>query len=491
MNQDDRERRDELAPLDVIRVETILSRFPIHRLARKGTAPIEIRETGTDGELTVRWEVGHHSKYGQPGPLAYQLDTWVINRKIEEVGRPVPGLIRIGSLNDLCRRLDLPRSGKNIGDIKGALRQNAGAFITAKVRYKTRNGANRWIEIDTTRYTVVMTGETLPDGRRADAVYLLLHDFYRRVLDSAPTRPLDYGYLRALPPIAQRWYEIVSYRVFATLKHHQPRARLGYAEFCMYAPQTRYTGFGPMRKQMAKLHAPHLRSGYLAGVEFEATTDRDGRLDWAMIYTPGPKAQAEFQAFTRKGGPVPRDIELALFEPKPEPEPEPEPTGLEKDLIDRGVSHGVAADLVRDFPADRLRRQIEVVDWLRETKPKRVKDVGAYLAEAIRKDFAAPAGFRSRAERAAAEATARAEQDQREQARRATARAQAEHDRVRAYWEALPPGRRAALEAAALAEADPEARAAYEAASSPARRLLRVGLRQALIRRRLGLPAVD
>jgi hypothetical protein len=71
------------------------------------------------------------------------------------------------------------------------------------------------------------------------------------------------------------------------------------------------------------------------------------------------------------------------------------------------------------------------------------------------------------------------------------ARAQAEQDRVQAYWEALPPGRRAALEAAALAEADPEARAAYEAASSPARRLLRVGLRQALIRRRLGLPAVD
>jgi len=133
----------------------------------------------------------------------------------------------------------------------------------------------------------------------------------------------------------------------------------------------------------------------------------------------------------------------------------------------------------------------EVVDWLRETKPQRVKDLGAYLAEAIRKDFAVPAGFQSRAERAAAEATARTQQDQQEQARRATAREQAERDRIHAYREALPPGRRAALEAAALAEADPEARAAYEAASSPARRLLRVGLRQALIRRRLGLPAVD
>ena len=34
----------ELASLDVIRVETVLSRFPIHRLAKLGTVPIEIRE---------------------------------------------------------------------------------------------------------------------------------------------------------------------------------------------------------------------------------------------------------------------------------------------------------------------------------------------------------------------------------------------------------------------------------------------------------------
>ncbi|MBV8557739.1 MAG: replication initiator protein A, partial [Planctomycetaceae bacterium] len=108
----------------------------------------------------------------------------------------------------------------------------------------------------------------------------------------------------------------------------------------------------------------------------------------------------------------------------PEPEPEPEPTGLERELVERGVTRSVAAELVRDFPEDQIRRQVEVADWLRETKPKRVKDLGAYLAEAIRKDFAAPAGFRSQAERAEAEATARAEQDRQEQARRATARAQ-------------------------------------------------------------------
>jgi Replication initiator protein A len=105
---------------------------------------------------------------------------------------------------------------------------------------------------------------------------------------------------------------------------------------------------------------------------------------------------------------LPPPAEAKPAETKP---PEPEPTGLEKELVDRGVTGSVAAELVRDVPEERIRRQVEVVDWLRETKPKRVKDLGAYLADAIRKDFAPPVEFRSRAERAAAEATARAEQD--------------------------------------------------------------------------------
>ncbi len=153
-----------------------------------------------------------------------------------------------------------------------------------------------------------------------------------------------------------------------------------------------------MRKQMAKLHAPHLRSGYLAGVEYEPTSDREGRPDWAMIYTPGPKAKAEYLAFTGKGGPVLLDVPPTPSQPEPELKVEPEPTGLERELVDRGVTRSVAADLVRDFPEDRIKTQIERVDWLRETKPKRVKDLGAYLAEAVRKDFAAPAGFAGQAD---------------------------------------------------------------------------------------------
>ncbi|MBV8611105.1 MAG: hypothetical protein JO034_27050 [Singulisphaera sp.] len=345
----------------------------------------------------------------------------------------------------------------------------------------------------------MFTGETLPDGRTADAVYLVLHDFYREIHDHALTRPLDYDYLKGLPPAAQRLYEVLSYALFAALKNRRPRARLAYSEFCRLAPLTRHVEWERARVQMAQIHAPHRKSGYLAGVEFEATTDREGRPDWTMVYEPGPKAQAEHQAFTTRGGPVVLEIEPPPAPPEPPPPAqapptavEPAPTGLAAELAARGVSRAVAAELVRQFPEERLRRQIEVVDWLRETKPQRIKDLGAYLVGAIREDYAAPAGFEAKAARTTRETAERAALEREAEARQATARAQAERDQVRASWEALPPERRAALEAEALDRADPADRAAYAAATAPqVRRMLRAGLRDAHLRRLLGRPAAD
>jgi hypothetical protein len=84
-----------------------------------------------------------------------------------------------------------------------------------------------------------------------------------------------------------------------------------------------------------------------------------------------------------------------------------------------------------------------------------------------------------------------ARKEREEQARQAKACEREVESRIQAYREDLPRERRAALEAEALAGADPADRAAYEAAAAPVRRLLLVGLRDAVIRRRLGLPAAD
>jgi hypothetical protein len=134
-------------------------------------------------------------------------------------------------------------------------------------------------------------------------VYLVLNDLYREVLNHAPVRPLDYIYLTALPPAAQRFYELVSYQVFAAVKHGHVQATLRYAEYCLFAPQPRYTTYDQVKKQLYKAHKPHLVSGYLAQIRTEATTDSDGCPDWWLHYVPGPKARGEYAAFTRPARP--------------------------------------------------------------------------------------------------------------------------------------------------------------------------------------------
>jgi hypothetical protein len=469
----------ELLSPNPIRVETALSRFPVHRLAKHGTIAINIRERDETGEISIRWEVTHNSKYGQPGPLAYKLDTLIINRRIEEASRPILRIIRLGSRSDICREMDLADSGKNRNDIIKALYQNAFAGITAKTSYRQRNGTERTLEAGFTRYSIVLTGEDLPDGRKADAVYIVLSDLYMQVINGAMTRPLDYDYLKSLSPASQRFYELISYRMYATIKNDRPRAKLRYSELCTYAPLVRQYDRNVVQPQMARIHAPHRNSGYIARVEYEQTVDGDGRPDWLMLYTPGPKARAEYRAFTRRGGPT--VLEVEPFAPFPAPTlPAPGPSPLETELIGRGITPAMAGDLLRDHGEEKVRAQIEQLDWLIATRPKKVADPAAWLVAGIRNGHAAPKGFISKAERERREAERRAqERAQAEQQRRdreQKARAQAQRQAVDAYLARLSPAEREALEAETLAQADVEARQCYEEAPGRLRATVLRGL---------------
>lgn len=481
----------ELAPLNVIRVETALSRYPVHRLAKQGTASIEIRETSEGGDVVVQWKVSHNSEYGQPGPLAYKLDTLIVNRRIEEATRPIPKIIRLGSQAAIAEELGIS-THNTVSSIKKALYQNASTFITAKLRYTLADGRKKELEAAFTRYSVVFTGEELPDGRKADAVYLVLNEVFMQVINGAQTRPLDYDHLKDLPPGSQRLYELLSFQMYAALKHGRPRARLSYGEFCTYAPLTRHVEWLRVRTQMNKLHGPHKKSGYIASVEFEQTTDRDGKPDWTMLYTPGPRARAEFRAFTKRGGP--KTLEIEQPSPALMPPTQAEPTPLERELIARGVMASTAAELVAAHPEEKIAAQVEHFDWLKEKQPKKVAgNPGGFLAEAVRKGYPTPPAFETKAQKAARD-EARREQQRREaearrlkeEARRRDLETQAQ---ITAYLSGLTAQEQEQLDHEALAAAEPELRAAYEQATHQTmRRLHHRVIRESHVRRILGLP---
>jgi hypothetical protein len=289
----------DLAPLHVIRTETVLSRLPIHNLSKKGKVRIHISKKNEHGELDLYWKVSPNPDYGDPRQLAYKIDTIVINQKIDELGKPLPKVIRLESLRQICSTLDLS-SGQMKVDIKKAFLQNAATFINAKLHYKAADGTERRLEAGFTRYSVVFTGERLPNGKKADAVYLILNDPYWEVLNNAPTRPLDYDYLKELTPAAQRFYEIVSYKIFTAIKFKHAHAKLSYSEYCTFSAQQRYGDFNRVKKQMYKVHRPHIQSGYIKSVHYTKSVDDDGNLDWIMEYEPGEKAHVGYDLFSKK-----------------------------------------------------------------------------------------------------------------------------------------------------------------------------------------------
>ena len=109
--------------LDIIRTETVLSRLPVHNLAKTGKVDIRILKTGPDGRVELKWEVSYSDRYGQAGQLAYKIDTIVIDRLIEQTGRPVPERIRLGSLREIADELGMVEG--DTATLKNAFLQNA------------------------------------------------------------------------------------------------------------------------------------------------------------------------------------------------------------------------------------------------------------------------------------------------------------------------------------------------------------------------------
>jgi hypothetical protein len=433
----------EAAALDIIRTETVLSRLPIHNLAKKGSVNIQILKTTPDGKVELKWIVSYSDRYGQARQLAYKLDTIVINHHIDEQGRPLPKMICLGSLRDVADQLDL---GGDTNKVRRALRQNASAFITAKFEYRGNDGSKKTLEADFTRYSVVFTGEQLPDGRRADAVYIILNEPYREVLNNAPVRPLDRAYMKMLPPAAQRFYEIISYKIFSAIKNDYPHANISYSEYCTFSAQLRHFERQPVQDQMAKIIRHHKQSGYITAVKYQSTIDAENKPDWIMFFTPGPKAHAEFAAaharlkvlkqgnttrnkpgeYQQKRRPtLPRP---AVSEVQLAPSGPPLDHVFVSELTRRGISEKKAHQLLANLKPGQekqLARQLEHAEHLIAQSQSPITNPAGFIIRLIEYNTPVPDGFETKAER-----TERAERERKQGERRA-----AEETRQQLEWE--------------------------------------------------------
>ena len=428
----------EATALDIIRTETVLSRLPVHNLAKKGNVNIQILKTNAEGKVELKWIVSYSDRYGQARQLAYKLDTIVINHHIDEQGRPLPKMICLGSLRDIADQLDL---GGDTNKVRRALRQNASAFITAKFEYRGNDGSKKTLEADFTRYSVVFTGEQLPDGQRADAVYIILNEPYREVLNNAPVRPLDRAYMKLLTPAAQRFYEIISYKMFSAIKNDYPHAKIQYSEYCTFSAQLRHFERQPVQDQMAKVIRHHKESGYITAVRYEPMIDSQNQPDWMMYLTPGPKARTEF-AIAHGKLKVPKASSVGLrygtssrgrtadrqqsdTVPVVQSQPALDPQLL-AEFTSRGITEKKTLDLLANLKSGQdVVAQLEIGDHLVKNSRVPIVNPPGFYIRLIESNTSIPDGFETSTKR-----KAREEKERQDRERRA-----AEDSRQQLEWE--------------------------------------------------------
>lgn len=461
----------ESAALDIIRTETVLSRLPVHNLSKQGSINIQILKKADAGEIELLWKVSPSRDYGEPRQLAYKLDTIIINQRLDEAGRPLPKLLRLGSLNDICRELGVEHlGGKSKVEIKQAFFQNVGALITAKFNYKANDRSERRLEAAFTRYSVIFTGEKLPDGRKADAVYIILNEPFWEVLNNAPVRPLDRAYMKTLPPAAQRFYEIISYKMFSALKNNYPSAKLSYSEYCTYSAQIRHYDRQRVQDQMAKVLRPHKQSGYINSVKYKSVIDDENKPDWELYLTPGPRAHDEFAiAHGRKPRKTIREAVVSRVgheaqNPKPPREASNaiQPTlsinlALVSELTRRGITEKKATEIVAGLePGRDLVAQLEYFDEMIKHAGFTITNPPGFYIRQIEKNLPVPDGFETSAKR-----KAREEREQKDRERRAAEDAKREiedayenhcYRAVEAYIEAYPAAYHAILQSKLVEE---------------------------------------
>lgn len=175
---------------------------------------------------------------------------------------------------------------------------------------------------------------------------------------------------------------------------------------------------------------------------------------------------SEKERFSKKGREwsirfVQKNASPAL--PEPAQGAEQETPSLVAVLTSRGITAKTAAELVKHHPAETIQAKVEVFDWLKEKKDKRIGTSPAgYLVKSIKDDYASPQGFITKAERdRQAEVTRQHQQAEATKTRRKQQEAHREREeakQIAAYRQTLTPEQVAKLEADALAQASEDER---------------------------------
>ena len=297
-----------------LRSEFNFLKYPFFDLTKSSKRDkIEISEIiEKNGEKAkILWKVLKNVEYGFPSAFDKKVHR-AIEQIINQLPKPIANPIRLGSLRELCKLMgNSPDSGYNRSGIKESLERITLTGIQAKGTFYLKDEERR---IDDTFHMynrVILTGRHLPNGMTADAVYLVLGDFYLRNINANYVVPLDFEYYKSLNgTITERLYEYIGLMIYAALEKNQNQyyVRIRYSTLCIYLPLTRQTVKWRARQQLSSAHRQLTETRYFKDVDWQDTHEND---DWLIYYYIGERARDEWKR-NRESKNIPSELQSGL-----------------------------------------------------------------------------------------------------------------------------------------------------------------------------------
>jgi len=345
--------------------------------------------------LEISWVVSSNAEFGYPGPFDREVHK-AIEQIIGEFPLPIQNPISTGSFYGLCKRMGISSfGGSQYRKIKEALTRIVATTIISKGAFYSKEREN-WVEDVFHLYErAVFKGERLLDGEIADTNYLFLSSWYLDNINNNYVKPVDWIYYKSLKtPVAQRIYELLSVKFYGLLMKHGKAISYRYSTICELLPITRQKYLSDAKKLLDPSHNKLKETGFLRDWNWEETKSV-AENDWLIKYYPGKRARDEIKRFS-----LGEQLELELPQPKEaavsidDPELSTDDSGISEELVRRGITKIIATKIARDCPIDQIQKQLEVFDWLNETKSQRIgTNAPGFLRKSIEENYQPPDAY--------------------------------------------------------------------------------------------------
>jgi hypothetical protein len=283
---------------------------------RRKDTPSKIKFEGVDGAGNpINWEVRHNTDddIGYAGVQAHEIWYLLIKPAIDanrlENGK-VKKIIPLGGLRECLRMVGWTEGGHQAKDLIRSLTQISFAGVIADLWFPTGETDEagkptfRQVKGRFSRLSLYAIGEqhfTEEELKQMDfsfeledVVYIVLDPLEMMIQEAQADsqKLIDNQYMFSVKPVARRWYELLTGKVFGTLKHKKDFFEIRYSWYIKHHHNLKkFITRKAITRQMNQVVKDHLDSGFLTKVEYRKIKEPEQEPDFIIRYYVGQTAQ--------------------------------------------------------------------------------------------------------------------------------------------------------------------------------------------------------